>query len=171
MTRNKLIQGGCTYIRLQHEGESPEWRYFDTYSTVGPVISKIMEENYQKLLKEELPTKTLNIGETPEVDNTEGQLQITEDDIASLLKIIANDNIYYFKYRKELSNKIRNLNKPVETTKGQPTVWKLHCKNKENNYKAKIETYQGTAIEVALHVDKINNSNYSYFVVDFEKVG
>ena len=65
-----------------------------------------------------------------------------------------------------------HLNKKLSNESQDATAyyWKLHCKNKHNNYKAPIDIFHGSKQEVTSYVSRVNEGNYNYYIVDFEQL-
>lgn len=72
-----------------------------------------------------LLTKTPNIGETPEVDNTEGQIDKILKNLSTARsfltnKSIVNSDLHSDAYFNVVIKQLKELNKPVETDKEKP---------------------------------------------------
>lgn len=86
-------------------------------------INKINEliDNVNTLI----PMKTPNIGETPEVDNTEGQVDNILKNLSTARsfltnKSLVNSDLHSDVYFNLVIKQLKELNKPVETDKGEP---------------------------------------------------
>lgn len=116
-------------------------------------------------------------GEKPEVVNTVGQtVTALKDNILYVLRTYTKDpfheNSSSEKYLLDMIVKCFNNSKPVETDKEEPKYfWKLHCKNRDNTYKAPCEIIEKSIKNLKTYINMINNNNYSYIIVDFEQIG
>lgn len=70
---------------------------------------------------------------------------------------------------KELNSVVQDISETLnQTVQNEKSVWKLLCYDRNNINKEFGITFQGSAKELSDHINKINQNNYSYVIMDFK---